>query len=271
MMLLCEATHKNAFLLFEPFSEDAQVGVRLLRTCASYGRAFHRMRSNPAHCQPTPLQQFDSVCKQRFPAPPASPHQYEKAARTLSLAELGLHSDAVDWLAAYLVSVGGSASTSENLILPTCYSTGLGTGSHPGHRCLQQPLTPVGSGGSVELETKCPRHVVQWRFMARPVCICFAQGESFAPLRRKARSMAFLAGPEAWPFWLGWPIHMENATFVIEPRHRLGMLENTDDQWCPQCNGIGNTLFSTPLHTWPVGKNPATLIYLLLMRCGWAI
>ena len=36
---------------------------------------------------------------------------------------------------------------------------------------------------------------------------------------------------------------MENTIFVIEPRHRLGVLETTDDQWYPQCNGIRNTLF----------------------------
>jgi hypothetical protein len=51
---------------------------------------------------------------------------------------------------------------------------------------------------------------------------------------------------------------MENTIFVIEPRHRLGVLETTDDQWYPQCNGIRNTFFGTPVHTWTVGKNSAT-------------
>ena len=48
------------------------------------------------------------------------------------------------------------------------------------------------------------------------------------------------------------PNRMERAIFVTELRYRLGMPDAADDQWCPQCNGI---LDSLSLHagTCPAG------------------
>ena len=45
---------------------------------------------------------------------------------------------------------------------------------------------------------------------------------------------------------------MDSAILVTELRHRLGITEAADVQWCPQCNGILDTLF-----------------FLCRYMCGW--
>ena len=40
----------------------------------------------------------------------------------------------------------------------------------------------------------------------------------------------------------GGQTRMDTALFVAELRHRLGIPEATEDKWCPQCNGILDTL-----------------------------
>ena len=172
---------------------DAQVGVRLLRTCASYGRVWHSMRCNPPHCQLTALQQFDSVVQAAFSSITGlhlTAQQYEQAARSLSLAGFGLRSSAVDCPAAYLASVGGTAIACEEL--DSAYVAAavvLAPAVAQATAALNTRFAaPAGPGRSVEHETKCPRQTVGWSLVARPVSNCFAHGESFAPLRRRARS-----------------------------------------------------------------------------------
>ena len=63
---------------------------------------------------------------------------------------------------------------------------------------------------------------------------------------------------------------MDSVIFVTELRHHLGMPGAADDQWCPQCNNILDTLF---LHAGTyVAGGKKTLRYTAVCNaiCKWA-
>ena len=90
--------------------EDAQVALRLLRSCAGHCRMVHTARCCPSRGVMPALEKFDSLVKECF-AGFTGLHldagQWEQAARGLPYAGLGILSMALDAPAAYLASVGG--------------------------------------------------------------------------------------------------------------------------------------------------------------------
>ena len=85
--------------------QDAQVGIRLLRPCASYGRVMHSMRCTPPASHQEPLQQFDSMVQAAFSSITGlhlNSAQREQASRGLCHAVLGLRSATFDSPAGFL-------------------------------------------------------------------------------------------------------------------------------------------------------------------------
>ena len=220
---------------------DAQVGLRLLRTCAGYGRIMHSMRCTPPSSHQEPLQSFDSMVQSAFSSLTGlhlAAAQREQATRSLSHGGLGLRSTVLDSPAAYLASVGSTALACEELdpaytaaavVLELAVTQAV---------CflntkIQHPLAP---GAALSMKQKALTHRVDeesWR-----AHLTASSATSRALLRSEAEpgARAFLA---ARP---GGPTRMDTALFVAELRHRLQIPEATSDKWCPQCNGILDTL-----------------------------
>ena len=90
--------------------EDAQIGLRLLRSCAGHCRLVHGSRCAPPSGQRSALQHFDSLVRDCFSGLTGlhlNGWQWEQAGRGLAYAGLGLRSAASDGAAAYLASLGG--------------------------------------------------------------------------------------------------------------------------------------------------------------------
>ena len=66
MMVLCTPPTSARWGSTASRSSVFPWGCPLLRMCASNGRMLHGMRCNSPHCQPTALQQFDSVVQAAF-------------------------------------------------------------------------------------------------------------------------------------------------------------------------------------------------------------
>ena len=97
---------------------DAQVGLRLLRTCAGYGCIVHSLRCNPPHAQLQPLQTYNTALHSAFSSITGlhlNATQREQAGRGLAYAGRGLRSAALDAPAAYLASVGSTATACAEL------------------------------------------------------------------------------------------------------------------------------------------------------------
>ncbi|CAK9102220.1 Uncharacterized protein SCF082_LOCUS47777 [Durusdinium trenchii] len=103
---------------------DAQVGLRLLRSCAGYGRLVHSMRCNPPHCQNEALQLFDLKIQAAFSSITGlhlTAMQRAQVGRGLAFAGAGVRSSSLDAPAAFLASVGGCASACEEVdVDPAC-------------------------------------------------------------------------------------------------------------------------------------------------------
>ena len=97
---------------------EAQVGLRLLRPCAGYGRLVHSMRCNPPHCQNEALQLFDLKIQAAFSSVTGlhlTAMQRAQVGRGLAFAGAGVRSSSLDAPAAFLASVGGCASACEEV------------------------------------------------------------------------------------------------------------------------------------------------------------
>ena len=98
--------------------EDPQVGLRLLRSCASHCKLTHSLRSSPLFGGTPGLPEFDDLVRECFSSLTGlhlTASQWEQAARGLSQAGLGLRSVVKDAPAAYLASVGGCAQSCREL------------------------------------------------------------------------------------------------------------------------------------------------------------
>ena len=108
----CSARIEAAAPLLEAIGglEDAQVSLRLLRSCAGHTRLVHTMRRTPPS-QLSALDRFDSLvreCFAGFTGLHLDAAQLEQASRDFAHGGLGLRSTVRDAPAAYLASVGGS-------------------------------------------------------------------------------------------------------------------------------------------------------------------
>ena len=217
--------------------EDAQVGLRLLRSCAGYTRLVHSMRCAPPTCQRGALQRFDSlVCSSLagltgFHLDAA---QLRQAARAFAHAGLGLRSAARDAFAAYLASVGGCADACRELD-PAYSSAPLATDPYvlqalSGHNALlSEALTPEAALSAKQKTLTALADEASWR-------------EQLAACSVVARAVLLSeAEPGARAFLAASPVgrtRMDSAIFVAELRQRLGMPDAASDLWCPQCQGV---------------------------------
>ena len=126
--------------------EDAQVGLRLLRSCAGHCRLVHGSRCAPPSGQRSALQHFDSLVRDCFSGLTGlhlNGWQWEQAGRGLAYAGLGLRSVASDGAAAYLASLGGCLEACR-AIDPHYAAAGLATEPSvvAAAAGLPQPLAP---------------------------------------------------------------------------------------------------------------------------------
>ena len=240
---------------------DAQVGVRLLRTCASFGRVLHSMRCNPPHYQLTAIQQFDSVVQVAFSSITGfhlTAQQYEQAARSLSLTGLGLRSSAVDCPAAYLASVGGTAIACEELdsayvAAAVVLAPAVTQATAALNTRLQHPLAP---GAALSMKQNALAKLLDEASWHAQLATTSPTAKALLHSEGEPGARAFLATKP------GGVTHMDSAIFVTELRHHLGVPEATAMASLTLC-------FCTPVHTWPVGKKTLRHTAMRNAICKW--
>ena len=217
--------------------EDPQVGLRLLRSCASHCKLTHSLRSSPLFGGTLGLPEFDDLVRECFSSLTGlhlTASQWEQAARGLSQAGLGLRSVVKDAPAAYLASVGGCAQScreldpgyapsglaSEPVVLLAATSFGA---------LLEQPLATHHALGMKQKALTTLSDTASWnRHLS----------ESSITARALLRSEAE-QGARAWLAAVPrGKTRMEGAAFVAELRRRLGFADAPADAWCPKCDGI---------------------------------
>ena len=218
--------------------EDAQVGLRLLRSCAGYARLVHSMRCTPPTCQHDALQRFDSLVWSSF-AGITGLHldaaQLRQAARAFAHAGLGLRSAARDAFAAYLASVGGCAKACQKLD-PAYGSAPLANDPYvlqalAGHNALlsEGALAPEAALAAKQKALTALADAASWR---EQLAASSVVGRAVLHSEAEPGARAFLAASPSGR------TRMDSAIFVAELRQRLGMPDATSDLWCPQCQGV---------------------------------
>ena len=89
---------------------NAQVGLRLLRSCASHDRIMHSVRCTPPDNHTAALQRFDSMVQATLSSITGlhlTADRQAQVGRALKFAGLGLRSATLDAPAAFLSSIGG--------------------------------------------------------------------------------------------------------------------------------------------------------------------
>ena len=221
--------------------QDAQVGIRLLRTCASYGRVMHSMRCTPPASHQEPLQQFDSMVQAAFSSITGlhlNSAQREQASRGLCHAGLGLRSATLDSPAAFLASKGTTALACEQLdpsyiAAAVVLEPAVTQATTFFNALVRHCLAP---GAALSMKQKSLTHLVDEASWQTQLGASATTAQALLRSEAEPGARAFLA---ARP---GGQTRMDTALFVAELRHRLGIPEATEDKWCPQCNGILDTL-----------------------------
>ena len=217
--------------------EDLQVGVKLLRSCASHCRLIHSIRCASHQALTSQLHRFDSLVRACFAGLTGlhlDANQWAQAARGLAQAGLGLRSTANDGPAAYLASVGGCATACRGLDA-NYGATGLAS-----HAAVLQAAAAV--------NLRLPQPVA-------PHLLLGMKQKSVTVLLDKAGWQQQLASTsvvgravlhsEAEPGGRAWLAavpcgrkRQEAAAFVIELRQRLGLADASADAFCPRCEGV---------------------------------
>ena len=221
--------------------QDAQVGIRLLRPCASYGRVMHSMRCTPPASHQEPLQQFDSMVQAAFSSITGlhlNSAQREQASRGLCHAGLGLRSATLDSPAAFLASKGTTALACEQLdpsyiAAAVVLEPAVTQATTFFNALVRHCLAP---GAALSMKQKSLTHLVDEASWQTQLGASATTAQALLRSEAEPGARAFLA---ARP---GGQTRMDTALFVAELRHRLGIPEATEDKWCPQCNGILDTL-----------------------------
>ena len=194
---------------------------------ASHGRALHRMRSHPSHCQPTPLQQFDSLGQAVFSSPTGftSPIrtscQELKPCRTWASVPVPLIDLRYIWLRCTV------------LLLSEEFSAYVGTAL-----VLAEAVTQA---TAATLNTRS-------HMLANVPAQLFTEGAwyvEFASASPRAKALLHSEGKEAgvWAFLAGVTHANVKYYFVIEFRHHLNMLETTGNKYFPLNTMTSVTLF----------------------------
>lgn len=217
--------------------EDCQVALRLLRACAGHTRITHSIRCTPPSSHRTALVNFDLAvrsCFSSFSGIHLDTVQWEQAGRSLAQAGLGLRSATRDATAAYLASVGSTASQAAALYggyLDAAVAT---------HPPVQDALASFNSMLPTGLDddsvlAKRQRSLTHltdlasWEHHLASASVTFqATLRSEAEPGARAFLMAFPAGRT----------RMEPAAFTAELRHRLGVADAREEAWCPKCDGV---------------------------------
>jgi hypothetical protein len=216
---------------------DAQVGLRLLRSCAGYGRLVHSMRCNPPHSQRAALQLFDGKVQAAFSSITGlhlTATQRAQVGRGLGFAGVGVRCSSLDAPAAFLASVGSCAVACEEadpayvaaavVLDPACTQATTALNAH-----LQHPLAP---GAALSLKQKALTRLLDEASWQAQLAASSTTRQALLRSEAEPGARAFLVAKP------GGVTRMETALFVTELRHRLGIPEASEDCWCPQCYGI---------------------------------
>lgn len=98
---------------------------------------------------------------------------------------------------------------------------------------LQHPLAP---GAALSMKQSALTKLLDDASWHAQMAIASTTAKALLHSESEPGARAFLAAKP------GGVTHMDSAIFVAELRHRLGVPEAAADQWCPQCNGILDTL-----------------------------
>ena len=216
---------------------DAQVGLRLLRSCAGYGRLVHSMRCNPPHSQRAALQLFDGKVQAAFSSITGlhlTATQRAQVGRGLGFAGVGVRCSSLDAPAAFLASVGSCAVACEEadpayvaaavVLDPACTQATTALNAQ-----LQHPLAP---GAALSLKQKALTRLLDEASWQAQLAASSTTRQALLRSEAEPGARAFLVAKP------GGVTRMETALFVTELRHRLGIPEASEDCWCPQCHGI---------------------------------
>jgi hypothetical protein len=218
--------------------DDAQVGVRLLRSSAGHCRLVHSMRCSPPGPQMDSFKMFDQrvrACFSSLTGLHPTDTQWQQAARSFAQAGLGLRSTHLDGPAAYLSSAGKSRQLCAQL--DSKFSDADFASGHFG-TTLQlynsnlppaQQVTLQQCLGQPQKQLTTALDNISWEAQLSSSTLT---GRALLLSEAAPGARAFLA---ARPHGL---LRMEPAIFVTELRHRLGLPDAAEDTWCPQCNGV---------------------------------
>ena len=217
--------------------DDAQVGLRLLRSCAGHCRLIHSLRCSLLLTADAGLGDFDDMVRTCFSSLTGlhlTAQQWEQAERDLAHAGLGLRSVLRDAPAAYLASVGGCVRSCRELD-PNYAPAGLTS---------EPAVLQAVAAFNLQTQPPLPAHLAvgmkQKALVSRADAASWERHLAASPVTQRAllRSEAE-QGARAWLAAV--PVgrkRMETACFVAELRRRLGVPDAVADSWCPRCDGI---------------------------------
>ena len=219
--------------------DDAQVGLRLLRSCAGHCRMVHSMRCAPPVPQFAGFQAFDQsvrACFSSLTGLHPTDGQWQQAARGFDKAGLGLRTTQRDGAAAFLASLGKSrdlcsqldSNFSDAALLASAHA-GAALTMYNGYLPQGQQITLPTAFGKKQKDLTMELDAATWEAQLQASSLT---GRALLLSEAAPGARAFLA---ARPHGM---LRLESALFVTEIRHRLGVPDAADDTWCPQCNGI---------------------------------
>ena len=183
---------------------DAQVGLRLLRSCAGYGRLVHSMQCNPPHSQRAALQLVDEKVQAAFSSITGlhlTATQRAQVGRGLGFAGAGVRCSSLDAPAAFLASVGSCAVACEE--------------ADPAYVAAAVVLDPACTQATTALNAQLQDPLLDEASWQAQLAASSTTRQALLRSDAEPGARAFLVAKP------GGVTRMETALFVTELRHRL--------------------------------------------------
>ena len=223
---------------------DAQVALRLLRSCAGACRLVHSARTTPPHLQTEAFKMFDdkvqdAFCKTTGLTPDYE--QWQQATRSFRHCGLGLRQAALHAPAAYLSSLGATLNLCCQLDQGYCLNfnnaesdEALALATFNASLPPDRPLAPQ---AALEDGQKALSYLLDKTGHDERVASASMVDKATLLSEAEPGARAFWTAPPSFNLGLA----VGSAVFSTEIRHRLCMQESAQDRWCPLCDCVYDT------------------------------